>query len=266
MLEIPEAVNLSRQLTQQIGGKRILKVVAAFSPHKFAWYQDNPDDYDAMLSDKTIDSVVAHGGMVEVRIEDMILLLSDGVYLKLHASGEKRPIKHQLLIEFDNGAAVSASVQMYGGLWCFKDGEFKNPYYDAAREKPSPLSNSFDWSYFGKLINSDGVQKLSAKAFLATEQRIPGLGNGVLQDILFNARIHPKRKIGTLNVDERRALFDSVKTTLEEMTAQGGGDRPLRSTGRIRAETGSRSCRQALLDMRRHYCEKALYGWLHLLL
>lgn|GEM_PF-2077218 len=30
------------------------------------------------------------------------------------------------------------------------------------------------------------------KAFLATEQRIPGLGNGVLQDILWTARIHPK--------------------------------------------------------------------------
>jgi hypothetical protein len=33
------------------------------------------------------------------------------------------------------------------------------------------------------------VKKLSLKALLATEQRIPGLGNGVLQDILFKARM-----------------------------------------------------------------------------
>ena len=66
--------------------------------------------------------------------------------------------------------------------------------------------------------------QLSAKAFLATEQRIPGLGNGVLQDILFNAGIHPKRKISTLDETERRTLFDSIKSTLEEMTGQGGRD------------------------------------------
>ena len=98
---------------------------------------------------------------------------------------------------------------MYGGLWCFKEGDFKNPYYDAARSKPSPLSDRFDAEYFNGLINSDDVQNLSAKAFLATEQRIPGLGNGVLQDILYNARIHPKRKIGNLTGAERQILFES---------------------------------------------------------
>ena len=65
---------------------------------------------------------------------------------------------------------------------------------------------------------------MSAKAFLATEQRIPGLGNGVLQDILHKARIHPKRKVETLTDGEREPLFHSVKSTLKEMTAQGGRD------------------------------------------
>jgi formamidopyrimidine-DNA glycosylase len=66
--------------------------------------------------------------------------------------------------------------------------------------------------------------KQSAKAFLATKQRIPGLGNGVLQDILFNARVHPKRKMSTLTDKEMSTLFDSVKNTLFEMTAKGGRD------------------------------------------
>ena len=38
------------------------------------------------------------------------------------------------------------------------------------------------------------MQKLSLKAALATEQRIPGLGNGVLQDILWNARLSPNAR------------------------------------------------------------------------
>jgi formamidopyrimidine-DNA glycosylase len=224
MIEIPEAESLSRQLTETVGGKRIAGVVAGLSPHKFAWYHGDPKDYNALLRGKMIDTAVAYGGMVEIRAGDTVILFSDGVVLKFHITEELRPKKHQLLIEFEDGTAISASVQMYGGLWCFKEGEFQNPYYDAARSKPSPLSDEFDGAYFDHLINADEVQKLSAKAFLATEQRIPGLGNGVLQDILYKAGIHPKRRIDTLTDVEREALFHSVKSTLKEMTAQGGRD------------------------------------------
>jgi formamidopyrimidine-DNA glycosylase len=54
--------------------------------------------------------------------------------------------------------------------------------------------------------------------------RIPGLGNGVLQDILFNAGIHPKKKVKTFSGKDKEKLFDSVKATLAEMTMLGGRD------------------------------------------
>jgi formamidopyrimidine-DNA glycosylase len=65
---------------------------------------------------------------------------------------------------------------------------------------------------------------LSVKAFLATEQRVPGLGNGVLQDILFEARVHPKRKLSAMSVEETETLRRAVTTTLTEMTRMGGRD------------------------------------------
>jgi formamidopyrimidine-DNA glycosylase len=222
MIEIPEAESLSRQLTETINGKKIAVVVAGLSPHKFAWYHGDPKDYDALLRGKTIGTAAARGGMVEIRAGDAMLLFSDGVVLRFHTRDEQHPQKHQLLIEFEDATAISASVQMYGGLWCFREGEFHNPYYDTARSKPSPLSDEFDRAYFDRLITSSDVQKLSAKAFLATEQRIPGLGNGVLQDILYKAKIHPKRRVETLSDVERETLFHSVKSTLKEMTEQGG--------------------------------------------
>ncbi len=224
MIEIPEAESLSRQLTETVNGKRIAGVVAGISPHKFAWYHGDPKDYDTLLRGKTVETAVAHGGMLEIMTGDAVLLFSDGVVLRFHTRDEQRPQKHQLLIEFEDATAISASVQMYGGLWCFREEEFHNPYYDTARSKPSPLSDEFDRAYFDRLFTSSDVQKLSAKAFLATEQRIPGLGNGVLQDILYKARIHPKRMVETLTDGERETLFHSVKSTLKEMTAEGGRD------------------------------------------
>jgi formamidopyrimidine-DNA glycosylase len=65
---------------------------------------------------------------------------------------------------------------------------------------------------------------LSAKAFLATEQRIPGLGNGVLHDILWTARIHPRRKLATLSDDKMGRMYDAVKSVLPAMAEQGGRD------------------------------------------
>jgi len=120
-------------------------------------------------------------------------------------------------------SAISATVQMYGGLWCFRDSEFDNKYYLTAKQKPSPIDNAFDRAYFNSLFDKQTVN-LSLKAFLATEQRIPGLGNGVLQDILWNAYLHPKRKISTLADSEKEALFNAIKSTLGDMTRFGGRD------------------------------------------
>lgn len=224
MIELPEAVNLAKQLTETIKGKKIKEVIAGYSPHKFAWYHGDPADYNARLQAKTIGAAVSYGGLVEIAADDFMLLFGDGVALRFHDKDAKRPSKHQLFVEFEDTSALSASVQMYGGMWCFREGEFDNPYYDVAREKPSPLSNDFDQEYFSSMIDSSDVQNLSAKAFLATEQRIPGLGNGALQDILYNAGIHPKRKVETLGDDEKESFFNSVKSTLKEMTEKGGRD------------------------------------------
>lgn len=150
MIEIPEAVTLARQITEAVGRKTIKTVIAGYSPHKFAWYHGDPAEYNSRLRGKTIGTAVSRGGLAEVAADDMRLLFGDGVALRFHP-GDKRPAKHQLLVEFEDGTSISASVQMYGGMWCFREGEFDNPYFHVAWEKPSPLSNAFDRDYFGSL-------------------------------------------------------------------------------------------------------------------
>jgi formamidopyrimidine-DNA glycosylase len=224
MLELPEAIAVSKQISENVSGKKIMNVTAAHTPHKFAWYHGDPQKYHDLLADKVIGTATGIGSMVEIRVQDAIILLGEGVGIRFHAENEKKPEKHQLLIEFEDFSAISASVQMYGGLWCFKEGDYKNQYYIQAKEKLSPLSNEFDESYFDSIASNQENQRLSAKALLATEQRIPGLGNGVLQDILYNARIHPKKKVKTLTEEDKSNLYKSIKSTLAEMAFKGGRD------------------------------------------
>jgi len=224
MLEIPEATVISQQLDQTVKGKRIKELVTAASPHKFAWYFGEPSEYEARLRGRTIEAAFSYGGRIEMPAEDAVLQFGDGVNLRYYEADEKRPAKHQLLVVFDDDSALAATVAMYGMLFAYPphamDDDF---YYKAAKEAVSPLSGGFDYPYFQTLFDEKGL-KMSAKAFLATEQRIPGLGNGVLQDILLHAKIHPKKKINTLSEEQRQKLFDSLKFTLAEMTDAGGRD------------------------------------------
>jgi len=224
MLELPEARTIAGQLNETLKGKRIAAVTAVHTPHKLAWYHGDPQQYSDLLVGKEIGKATGYGGLVEIEIGKARAVFGDGVNLRFHAKNGKLPPKHQLLIEFEDSTALSASVQMYGGLLCFLEGELDSPYYQMAKEKISPLSSRFDQAYFDSLISGPEVQKLSVKAFLATEQRIPGLGNGVLQDLLYNAQVHPKQKILALSDMEKNRIFISLKGTLEEMTSQGGRD------------------------------------------
>lgn len=224
MLELPEASNVAKQLNATIKNKRVSGVAAGHTPHKLAWYYGDRDAYRSILVGKVIGKTIGCGSMVEIAAGAANILLGEGVGIRFHARGQSLPPRHQLLIEFEDGSALTACVQMYGGMGCFLNGKLDNPYYRAAKEKPSPLTAKFTESYFLKMISSEDLQNASLKALVATEQRIPGLGNGTLQDILFQAKLHPKRKTRTLSEGDRIRLFRSIKETLAQMEEEGGRD------------------------------------------
>lgn len=223
MLELPESHAISKQITATFAGRTIVDVIADKSPHGFAWYSGTPDAYPSLLTGRTITSAQAFGGQVEIDASDATMLFNDGVNLRYLTPEAKRPAKHQLLVELDDGSALVCSVQMYGGLMAYPSGTNTNPYHLMAVEKPSPLTEAFDRPYFDAIVAA-AKPNLSAKALLATEQRIPGLGNGVLQDILFLSGVHPARKLQTLTAEHFDALFANTKDILRKMTDEGGRD------------------------------------------
>lgn len=221
MLEFAECHTISRQLEETVKNKKIVKTVANHSPHKFAFFKEEPEEYPQLLNQKTFGSIRHMGGFIEAELEDMRLLMGDGVNIRYFPAAAKLPDKHQLLLKLDDGSHLICSVQMYGGMWAYPAGTNDDFYYQTAVQKPSPLSAEFDIDYFEKLYTI-AKKTLSAKAFLATEQRIPGLGNGTLQDILFYSNIHPKTKIKDINGENYYTLFKKLKETIKEMCEKGG--------------------------------------------
>jgi formamidopyrimidine-DNA glycosylase len=223
MLEIPESKTISLQASKTLTNKRIKEVFNASSPHKFAFYHGDPAGYDKILAGRQVKSAKGHGMFVDVCCDDdTYITIGDGTNMRFYSPLEKLPEKYQLLILFDDESCVACTVAMYGGIWAYK-GIFDNSYHQRSLNCISPLDETFDEIFFNNVIKSV-AKDISVKALLATEQRIPGLGNGVLQDILFNAGINPKRKKSTLSDFDKTELFHSLKVTLRNMTNMGGRD------------------------------------------
>ena len=230
MIELPEAVTLARQFDSLIRGRRATVISTGNSPHKFTWYFGDQDRYESLCVGKQFAGARPMGSMVEVDIGDAHLILSEGASPRLSPDAGSLPKKYQLLIGLDDGSAITVSVQMYGGIGIVPVDWEDNPYYVVARDATSPLSDAFTPEVFRSIVGSVG-DNTSAKALLATEQRIPGLGNGVLQDILFNARTHPRKKVKAMNDSDIARLHGAIRTTLKEMVDAGGRNTELDLTG-----------------------------------
>ncbi|MBD5556928.1 MAG: endonuclease VIII [Roseburia sp.] len=223
MLELPESYTISSQIEKSLTGKIISYIEVLHTPHSFAFFHGDIKSYGDLLEGQTVMNATYHGGMIEMDTEDCMVVFADGAYPKYYEDRKKFPKKHQLAIYFDDETAVFVSIQMYGIIFIFPKGKCTEGYYISSSSKIDPLCDEFTFEYFRSLY-PDNHKKLSAKAFLATEQRIPGLGNGVLQDILWDAGIDPRFDMREASETDFMVLYTSVKKILKEMCEQGGRD------------------------------------------
>lgn len=223
MLEIPESKTISQQAEKTLTGRKIMDVFTPTSHHKFAWFSGDPAGYARLLAGKKVKSSMGHGMFVDIFCDaNTCITIGEGTNMRYYPPSEEPPGKYQLLIVFDDNSCVVFNVAMYGGIWAYQ-GVFDNKYHQLSLKSISPLDDAFDENHFDDILKNS-PKDISAKALLATEQRIPGVGNGVLQDILFNAGINPRRKKSSFSGSDITALFKSLKDTLKTMTALGGRD------------------------------------------
>lgn len=221
MLELPEVLTLAEQLNNNVINRRVKKVYPPTKAHKFCWYNGEPIDYDSQISGSMIVESHGFGIFAEMVFDNgKRLCINDGINLRLMQL-EQVPKNYQLMIELDNNQALVFTVAMYGGIF-LHSGDYDNKYYFASRNYLSPFEEKFP-DYFCKMFKGS-KPTLRAKAFLATEQRFPGIGNGTLQDILYEAGVHPRRQISTLNDSEKENLLKAVIGMLRTMTELGGRD------------------------------------------
>ncbi|MBI5831545.1 MAG: hypothetical protein HZB16_04435 [Armatimonadetes bacterium] len=226
MIEHPEAVLLARQLTEHVVGRRIAEAVRGNWPHKFAFYSGEPAWYAERLCEQEVRAAWARGVLIMVAAgDDWVLVLGGGgERITLHPPGAPRPPRHQLLLEFEDGAALSVKVAGWGSCQLWTPDQAANHAWCGSLGWP-PSDERFTDDYFLALFEplaDDDVR--SIKAFLISDPGVSGMGNGYLHDMLWRARLHPRTRAATLDREQRLALHAAVVRVTHDALAGGGRD------------------------------------------
>jgi len=224
MIELPEALVIARQMSQELKGKRIAYGNRGNAAHKFAFSSGSPKEYEEIFKGRRMGEVEGHGSAILASIEpDYVLVFGGGGERILYHQEERAlPKKHHLLLHFEDGAYLTVTVQGWGNTLLLPQAEV-GVHPHVQKDRITPLDDAFTWGYFHRLFGSvDEDSATSIKYFVISEPGVWGIGNGCLQDILFRAKIHPRRRVVDVAEDERRALYDAIKGTLTQMVALGG--------------------------------------------
>ena len=224
MFELPEVVTLAGQLSSALAGRTIQAGSLGNRPHKFVWYNRSPGEFARLTAGRRIGAASARGRWLFIPLEPGYVLAFGecGGRMLLHEAGAPVPDGYHLRLDLDDGSALTVTTAMWGAMELHEAGrELERQYVRDMR--PTPVEAAFTFDYFSALIAEClAGEKRTVKGLLTQDQLIPGLGNSIAQDIMFRARLHPRRPLAELDAAQRRALFDAIVGTVREAIERGG--------------------------------------------
>jgi formamidopyrimidine-DNA glycosylase len=142
-----------------------------------------------------------------------------------HTSGKTVPKKSHLKVDFSDDTVLTVRLTSMGIIQALKDDELKRSYVfrrDFNPEVISPIEEEFIFERFSQLLTENN--RMLKSVLVGKDAVVVGLSNSAFQDIVYRARLHPKRKASELNEDERRALYDAIRLVLQERIRLKGKD------------------------------------------
>ena len=228
MIEMPEAATLARQMGAELTGKTITRFARGTQTHRFLWLNRPDEEYESILPGKTITGANHYGRSIYLFMgeENMLWWGDAGGKILYHAPGEKTPSKYHLGWEFSDGSHLTYALQMWGAVKLLDASEFNECPHDETGLPP--LHPDFTFERFDSMLDeypektSKGVKGFLVATGYSIPNHVHGLGNAIVQDILFHARLSPKSKIPDINLEERQRLYDAIQSTVAEAIEAGG--------------------------------------------
>ena len=220
MPELPELDVVVDVLTRRVAGQRIEQAELIAPGGGIVARDLTGAGFEAGLTGATLDSVKRRGKFLIFSLSGGSLHLTINPKLtgrlQLAAPGDKRMGKTHAVLSLSGGGQLRyIDLKQMGQLYLTR------PYPEQAHVPgfeemgPEPLDISFA-DFQARLRKYQG----EIKGVLVRSAFVAGIGNAYADEILWAARIHPYRKRSTLNAAEIQQLYDGMRSTLIDATAQ----------------------------------------------
>jgi formamidopyrimidine-DNA glycosylase len=238
MPELPEVETIRRGLADKIVGKTIEHVEVRC--HKIV-LRPSVRSLREWLSQQTIQRISRRGKFLVIYAGEYVLLVHLGMTGQLTYWDQSQPNddrffihpltglqkarqhkvdKHtHLSLYFTDGNALHyRDVRQFGKWRLYRPEEFlqAKEYWSLGLE---PFTRDYSWRNF--LARFAGRQ-LRIKSLLLDQSFVAGVGNIYADEALFDAGVHPERKVGSLDLDEKRRLFRAIPKVLRRGLKYGG--------------------------------------------
>jgi len=228
-IELPEAKILAEQMNRELRGKCIRNYCLRDYERlqRIGFMNKDIKSFDQLVN-KKVESVISRGNAIRVKLDgklNIILSPEYGGEVSYHSHESTSPDKFHLRIDFSDKSALTVRLTSMGGIHVFRDDELINSYMfkrDFNPEILSPIDETFTFNAFSKLLQDNN--KLLKSVLVGKDAVLVGLSNSAFQDIIYRAKLHPKRKASKLNPDEQKALFNAIKLVLRERIRLNGKD------------------------------------------
>lgn len=225
-IEMPEAAILAGQMDGAIVGKAVSRVTlrGCEKLQRIGFVSRDPAAFDR-LAGCVIERVVSRGNTIVVKLsggQNLIVSPEYGGEVLLNA-GTALPSRYHVRVDFTDGSALTVWIKIMGGVQATDDAGLAAHYvvkrdFDPAH--PEPLDACLTLEAFQALLSECTTQV--KPALVGRDAIVVGLGNSTFQDVVFRARLHPRRRASDLRPEEAEALYTSLRLVVEERLRLGG--------------------------------------------
>lgn len=228
-VELPEAKILAEQMNQELRGKRVKSFLVKDCERlqRIGMMDKDLTSFNQLFNAK-IETVASRGNVIRVRFDNganLILGPEYGGEVFYHTDAEDVH-KFHLRVDFSDGTVLTVRLTSMGVIQVLKDDELECSYVykrDFDPKKLSPADKEFTFERFSKRMADHN--KMLKSVLVGKDAVLVGVSNSTFQDILYLARIHPKRKALELNTEEKRNLYDAILLVVKERLRLKGKDK-----------------------------------------
>lgn len=245
MPELPDLVRIAKALGPELEGRRITRaivkepvVLRVLAPGSFAGLVEGAAFGPLGRRGPFLRFELARPeGLPEL---DLVMHLMLAGRLRLAPRGGKALPSTAFSLELEDGRTLHyGDEKRMGKIYLCPRGRYEAiPGY--LGQGLDVLSPNFTFEAFSALIKGKRCQ---ARVFVMDQASLSAIGNAYADEILFEARIHPKAPCPSLSAEQRRALYDAVRSVLawgiEEVEKAGAPlEDKVRGHMRVRGRSG----------------------------